>query len=97
VMMLSALAPSATVAGVAMVIIGVTVSVSIAEQLTGAPLGYVRPVPPGPARQVKTKPAGRVTVAVLTALCANSWLDVKSAANAINAPTLPLALMKDRR
>lgn len=76
--------------------LGLGKSLSVAEQLFGAPFGYVKPVPSGPLTQVKTNPAGRVTVAVLT-VCANSWLDVKSAANAKNAPTLPLALMKDIR
>ena len=46
-------------------------SLSVAEQLVGAPLAYDKPVPAGPFTQVKTKPAGRVTVAVLT-VCANS-------------------------
>lgn len=46
-------------------------SLSVAEQLAGAPLAYDKPVPAGPFTQVKTKPAGRVTVAVFT-VCANN-------------------------
>jgi hypothetical protein len=51
--------------------LGVSVSVSTAEQLAGAPFVYVRPTPTGPLRQVKISPAGLVTVAVFT-VCANS-------------------------
>ena len=76
--------------------VGFGKSLSVAEQLAGAPLVYDKPAPTGPLTHVKANPVGLVTVAVLT-VCANSWFDIKSAANARSALTLPVVLKKDRK